>query len=194
MKASAIFVYGIACYARVFRHVSLRRRVHRQLLGAQVDGLAARQCRSARALLIDLGLLALFAVQHSVMARPAFKRWWTRIVPESAERSTYVLFSSLALILLFWLWQPMGGVVWNVTSPSARDRPLRRCTPSAGCCCCTSTFLINHFDLFGLRQVWLQLHRQAVHAVHVRHALAVSPGASSAVHRLVHRSSGRRRP
>ena len=107
-------------------------------------------------LLIDLGLLALFAVQHSVMARPAFKRGWTRIVPQPVERSTYVLASSLALILLFWQWRPLGGVVWDV------QRPVGRALLYAGFAfgwllVLVTTFLINHFDLFGLRQVWLHL-------------------------------------
>lgn len=107
-----------------------------------------------QALLTNLGLLGLFAVQHSVMARPAFKRWWTRIVPEPAERSTYVLLSSLALIALFVYWQPMGGVVWNVEMPLARG--LIHGVYAAGwVLILLSTFLINHFDLFGLRQAWL---------------------------------------
>src|SRR4029434_4451522 len=108
------------------------------------------------ALTIDLALLAVFAVQHSVMARPAFKRVWTRIVPEAAERSTYVLAASLALILLFWQWRPLGGVVWD------RQSSLGRGLMHAGFAfgwllVLVTTFLINHFDLFGLRQVWLHL-------------------------------------
>ncbi|HLK12728.1 MAG TPA: isoprenylcysteine carboxylmethyltransferase family protein [Candidatus Binatia bacterium] len=107
-------------------------------------------------LVIDLGLLALFAVQHSVMARPAFKRVWTQIVPEPVERSTYVLASSLALILLFWLWRPLGGVVWEV------EHPVGRALLYGGFAfglllVLVTTFLIDHFDLFGLRQVWLHL-------------------------------------
>jgi protein-S-isoprenylcysteine O-methyltransferase Ste14 len=105
---------------------------------------------------IDTGLLAIFAVQHSIMARKWFKDWWTQIVPKPIERSTYVLCSSLALILLFALWQPLGALIWSVEDPVGRF-VLRGLFASGWGLVLVSTFLINHFDLFGLRQVWLYL-------------------------------------
>ncbi|MEL7451707.1 MAG: methanethiol S-methyltransferase, partial [Pseudomonadota bacterium] len=105
------------------------------------------------ALFINALLLGIFAVQHSVMARPAFKRWWTRIVPPAAERSTYVLFSSLALILLFALWEPMGGVIWSIANPTGQA--IAWGLYGLGWAILLyATFAINHFDLFGLRQSW----------------------------------------
>lgn len=122
------------------------------LTPTRLDG--PRQGSLAAALIIDGGLLVLFAVQHSGMARPGFKRWLTRFVPEPAERSTYVLLSSAALLVLFWQWRPLGGVVWEM--PGAAARAAVFAVFAAGWLIVLSTtFLINHFDLFGLRQVWL---------------------------------------
>ena len=108
------------------------------------------------ALLVDLGLLSLFALQHSVMARPAFKRLITRVLPETIERSTYVLASSLALVFLFWQWQPLGGTVWEVQSGIGRG-VLYAGFAFGWLLVLVATFVINHFDLFGLRQVWRNL-------------------------------------
>jgi protein-S-isoprenylcysteine O-methyltransferase Ste14 len=134
------------------------------------------------ALAVNLGLLSLFAVQHSGMARPAFKRAWTKIVPEAAERPTYVLLSTLALVALFAFWQPIGGAVWTVTKPTGAL--LLRALYFAGWILLLyATALIDHFDLFGLRQAWLAFRgRRYTHHpfatpglyAHVRHPLYVA--------------------
>jgi methanethiol S-methyltransferase len=103
---------------------------------------------------IDVLLLLLFAVQHTVMARPWFKRRWTRIVPAPAERATFVLAASLVLALLFWLWQPVAGTAWSVSGPGADA--LWAVYAAGWAVVVSSTFLVSHFDLFGLRQAWLQ--------------------------------------
>jgi protein-S-isoprenylcysteine O-methyltransferase Ste14 len=116
VKRLSIFIYGLVSYA-VFFATFLYAVGFIGNLWVPKSMDSVREVPFLTALLTDLGLLGLFAIQHSVMARPAFKRWWTRIVPQAAERSTYVLFSSLALILLFAYWQPLGGAVWAVSSP-----------------------------------------------------------------------------
>ncbi len=155
VKRLSIFVYGVVSYAIFFAtFLYAVGFIGNLVVPKSMD--SVREVPFLTALLTDLGLLGLFAIQHSVMARPAFKRWWTRIVPQAAERSTYVLFSSLALILLFAYWQPLGGAVWAVSSPLGQA-VLYAAFAFGWLLVLVSTFLINHFDLFGLRQVWLQL-------------------------------------
>ncbi len=154
MKRSLILLYGVICYAVFFATFLYAIGFIGNLWVPKAMD-STRETSVATAVLIDLGLLALFALQHSVMARPAFKRMWTRVIPESAERSTYTLLSSLALILLFWLWRPIGGVVWSVENEAARVA-LYAAYAFGWALLLYTTFLLNHFDLFGLRQVWLQ--------------------------------------
>jgi protein-S-isoprenylcysteine O-methyltransferase Ste14 len=111
------------------------------------------------ALVINLVVLSIFAIQHSVMARPGFKKQWTKIVPKSVERSTFVLLTSLILFLIFWKWQPITGDVWRVENEVGR-MVLWAVFALGWLIVLVSTFLINHFDLFGLRQVWLRFRNQ----------------------------------
>ena len=113
-----------------------------------------------QAVVIDLGLLTVFAVQHSVMARPAFKRWWTRFVPTAIERSTYVLFASLALALVFWQWREIDTTVWQVDFAPAAVA-LDALATVGWMTVLASTFMIDHFELFGVRQVVLAWQSKA---------------------------------
>lgn len=152
------FVYGVICYG-----ISMAMFVYAMAFLANIG--VAKSLDSAaytpfvHALAVDIGLLLLFALQHSVMARQGFKRVWTRIVPPAVERSTYLLFSSAALLFLFLKWEPMGGVIWNMES-AAGTYGMYGLYVVGWLIVLAATFLINHFDLFGLRQVWLNLRGQ----------------------------------
>jgi len=169
LRRIGVFVYGVGVYA-----ISLV--IFAYLAGFLVNVGVPRAIDSPRegsgttALIVDLALLAVFALQHSVMARPAFKRWWTRFVPAEAERTTYMLASNAALALLFWQWRPIGGTVWDVHTAFATAL-LYAGFATGWVVLLTSTFLINHFDLFGLRQVWLQLRGRPY-----RHLPLTAPG------------------
>lgn len=159
MARIALLTYGLACYA-VFLAAFL------YLVGFLAnfavpkgidDGTPAG---TALALVVNVALVLLFAAQHSVMARPAFKRWWTRVVPGAAERSTYVLLTSVVLIVIYALWQPMPGDVWRAEAGWLRT--LLWCAYGAGLMLALlSTFMVDHFDLLGLRQVWLAFRGRA---------------------------------
>jgi methanethiol S-methyltransferase len=153
MKRILFLTYGVLCYGIFFGTYCYAVGFVTNLVVP--TGLDSKPTASfGHALLINLGMLVLFALQHSIMARPAFKKWWTTIIPEPIERSTYVLLSSICMILLFMYWQPMGGIVWSVESEIGYWI-LNAISLLGFGIVLISTFLINHFDLFGLRQVWL---------------------------------------
>lgn len=152
MKKTIFLLYGVVAYVIFFATFCYAVGfVSALIVPKHIDSVP--QSPLSFALLVNAGLLSLFALQHSIMARPAFKRWWTQFVPEPIERSTYVLLASLCLILLFWKWEPVGGVIWQVESEAWQFVLRSLCLAGFGIVL-VSTFLINHFDLFGLRQVW----------------------------------------
>jgi methanethiol S-methyltransferase len=117
------------------------------------------QTSALPAILIDIGLLALFGVQHSVMARAGWKRWWTSVIPSALERSLYVLLASVILLALFWLWQPIPTALWEVTNPLLQASIYGVCL-AGWAIVVLATFQIDHFELFGLRQAWRATHNQ----------------------------------
>jgi protein-S-isoprenylcysteine O-methyltransferase Ste14 len=180
LKRIAFFAYGVLCYS-IFLATFLYAIAFVGGFGvpATLDG--PRRVPLAEGIAIDAVLLAIFAVQHSVMARKWFKERWTKIVSPVVERSTFVLAASLALILLFWQWRALGGVVWSVDHPAMRA-VLWSLFGFGWALVLAATFLINHFDLFGLRQVWLHLRDRPYTKLHfgtpgpyrvVRHPLYV---------------------
>src|SRR5262245_35998863 len=180
MRRAVVFTYGIVCYA-VFFGTFL------YAIGFVGNLVVPKSMDSApvepfvESIVINVLLLGVFALQHSVMARPGFKAWWTRFVSQPVERSTYVLLSSLALILLFSQWRPLGGVIWDLKDPVGRAL-VSSLFGFGWLLVLVSTFLINHFDLFGLRQVYFYLRGREYKALrfvtpgpykYVRHPLYV---------------------
>jgi methanethiol S-methyltransferase len=157
MKRLLVLVYGLACYL-FFLGIFLYGIgfIGGFLTPTKLDGVLVdpRWDVLATAVIINLALIAGFCLQHSVMARPAFKRWLTRWIPESTERSTYVLATNIALGVLYWQWRPVGGVIWQVDDSRVRAA-IWSLYAIGWLTVLVTTCLINHFDLFGLRQVWL---------------------------------------
>jgi protein-S-isoprenylcysteine O-methyltransferase Ste14 len=156
MRRWAFFVYGVSCHLLFLATFAwLAGFVANLVVPKGIDAAPAES--PAAGLLINLGLLGLFGVQHSVMARPWFKRLWTRLVPQAIERSTYVLLSCIALFVLMWQWRGLDAVIWDVQEPLGRG--LLWGLFAAGWLLVPGvSLLIDHFDLFGTRQVWLHLH------------------------------------
>ena len=158
MSRILAFIYGLICYLIFFAtfiytigfvgNLIVPKTLDSDLNGTLIQGI-----------LIDILLIGVFAIQHSLMARPSFKEWWKKIIPNSIERSTYVLMSSLALLLLFWQWRSLGGIIWNIQNPIISNI-IYGIFALGWLIALLSKFMINHFDLFGLRQVYLYLRGQ----------------------------------
>lgn len=159
MTRALAFLFGVVCYVLFFAtFLYLIGFVGNLLVPRSID--AGPTAGTVTALLINVSLIALFGIQHSVMARPEFKDRWTKIVPRSIERSTYVLLTSAILILLFWQWRPMTTVVWDLQATWAQY--IMWAVFFGGILLVLlATFVIDHFDLFGLRQVWLNFKQKA---------------------------------
>jgi hypothetical protein len=184
IRRLAILLYRVVSYAIFF--LTFLYASGNLVVPETMDGQPALPFRQA--LIVNLGLLSLFAVLHSVMTRPAFKRRWTRIVPQEAERSTYVLFASVCLIALFALWQPLGGVVWGVQDPV--QAALYALFALAWGLVLVSTFLISHFRSVRSQAGVVAPSPQTVHEARARDAGVLPPRASPAIGRLVLRLPG----
>ena len=161
MSRAAALVFSIVCYAIFFATFLYLIVFVGDFAFATLTVNTGPESPPAIAALIDVALIALFGLQHSIMARPAFKRWWTRFVPPPIERSVYVLSASIVLMILFLCWRPIDAIVWNVGNPLLADA-IWAIFWIGWLTVLLSTFLINHFELFGLQQTWFNLRgRQA---------------------------------
>jgi len=169
MSRAAGLFFAIICYAIFFATFLYLIAFVGDLPVPKTVNAPASSLAPAVAAVIDLVLISLFGLQHSIMARPGFKRRWTRIVPPAIERSFYVLSASIALLILFWFWQPIDGTVWLVSSNLAwLNLILWALFWSGFGIVLISTFLINHFELFGLQQAWINLRGSEVEAPELR--------------------------
>ncbi len=162
MNRVTALIYGVTCYAIFFgTFLYTAGFLSNAFVPVTIDGASGAEPATGAglAIVINLGLLGLFAVQHSVMARIGFKRWWTRFVPAPVERSTYVLASSICFIALLAFWQPIPTTIFRLEGEMARAMAYGVFLAGLGLVL-FSTFLIDHFDLFGLRQVWLYFRGQ----------------------------------
>jgi protein-S-isoprenylcysteine O-methyltransferase Ste14 len=162
----ATLVYGILAYAAFFGAFCYAIGfVGNWLVPKSID--SGTPGAAIPSLLINGSILAAFVLQHTIMARPGFKRVWTRMIPRAAERSTYVLLASAIFVLLFWQWRPLPGIVWQTTSPAAVYALSAFCLLGFGIALAAST-MVSHFDLFGLRQSWLRFRGRAYSPVGFR--------------------------
>jgi protein-S-isoprenylcysteine O-methyltransferase Ste14 len=167
MSRAAALVFAIACYAIFFATFLYLIVFVGDFTFAAKTVDAGPHAPTVVAAIVDLILISLFGLQHSAMARPAFKRWWTRFVPPQMERSVYVLSASIMLIILFVGWRPIDAIVWNVTSP-AFSSILWLLFWAGWLTVLISTFLINHFELFGLQQAWFHVRGRQEQAPQMR--------------------------
>ncbi|MGK7921161.1 MAG: methanethiol S-methyltransferase [Trichodesmium sp.] len=158
MSRILAFIYGLTCYIIFFiTFIYAIGFIGNLIVPKTLD--SDLNASLIESILIDVLLIAVFAIQHSLMARQSFKEWWKKIIPNSIERSTYVLMSSLALLLLFGQWHGLGGIIWNIQNPIISNI-IYGIFALGWLIALLSTFMINHFDLFGLRQVYLYLRGQ----------------------------------
>jgi protein-S-isoprenylcysteine O-methyltransferase Ste14 len=166
LARAAVFVYGLLAYLAFFTvFLYAMGFVGRWFVPKDIDTGVVGPLWKAMA--INAGLLMVFVVQHTIMARPAFKAWWTKLIPGAIERSTYVVAASAALALVFWQWRPMPGVVWEVEEPVA-VWAISAVSLGGWGLVLAASFMVNHFDLFGLRQVWTRLMGRAYRPVGFR--------------------------
>ena len=188
MSRVIALVYGMACYAFFFVTFLYTIAFVENFPVPQTIDVGPRTPMT-EALVINMVLMALFAIQHSVMARPQFKAWWTQFVPKPVERSTYVLFATLLLALLCWQWRPIPAVIWHVSDPLGAAI-LTGCRMLGFLLVLASSFLINHFELFGVHQVVEQFDGPHDAGAALPHAAVLQVRAASALSRLHHRILG----